>query len=72
VPAGRYLTGGPYRGWRRGPLWPERLLARYTHWRIRRRGARGGLFFVDRRQLIADQLRRLQEQGIADEPIAPL
>ena len=72
VPAGRYLAGGPYRGWRRGPLWPERLLARYTHWRIRRRGARGGLFFVDRRKLIADQLRRLREQGMADEPIAPL
>jgi hypothetical protein len=72
VPRNRYFTAGPYRGWRREPLWPERLLARYTHWRIRRRGSRGGLFFVDRRRLIADQLRRLQEQGAADEPIAPL
>jgi len=72
VPAGRYFTAMPYRGWRREPLWPEKLLARYTHWRIRRRGARGGLFFVDRRKLIADQLRRLQEQGVADEPIAPI
>ena len=72
IPAGRYFTGGPYRGWRRKPVWPEKLLARYTHWRIRWRGVRGGLFFVDRRKLIAGQLRHLQELGIPDEPIAPL
>jgi hypothetical protein len=72
VPRGRYFLGAPYRGWRREPLWPEKLLARYTHWRVRSRGARGGLFFVDRRRLLAEQLARLQEQGLADEPIAPL
>jgi hypothetical protein len=72
VPAGRYFTAGPHRGWRREPAWPEKLLARCTHWRIRRRGSRGGLFFVDRRRLIGDQLRHLRELGIPDEPIAPL
>jgi hypothetical protein len=72
VPAGKYFTAGPYRGWRREALWPEKLLARYTHRRIRLRGSRGGLFFVDRRKLQADQLRRLQELGIPDEPIAQL
>jgi hypothetical protein len=70
VPRGRYFQAGPYVGWRREALWPERLLVRYTHWRIRRRGSRGGLFFVDRRKLMEDQLRRMREEGIADEPIA--
>jgi hypothetical protein len=36
------------------------------------RGSRGGLFFVDRRKLLADKLRRLRDRGIADEPIARL
>jgi hypothetical protein len=72
IPAGRYFAGGPYRGWRSAPLWPERLLARYTHWRIRTRGSRGGLFFVDRRQLLDEQLRRLRAEGVPDEPIAAL
>jgi hypothetical protein len=70
VPPGRYFAAGPYRGWRNEPLWPEKMLARYTNWRIRLRGSRGGLFFVDRRKLLAEQLRRLAEQGVADEPIA--
>jgi len=69
---GRYFLEAPYRGWRREPLWPEKLLAHYTNWRVRSRGAKGGLFFVDRRKLQADQLRRLAEQGIPDEPVARL
>ena len=59
-------------GSRRGPLWPEKLLAQYTHWRIRLRGSRGGLFFVDRRKLLADKLAAMRQQGIPDEPIARL
>jgi hypothetical protein len=70
IDAGRYFVDGPYRGWRRTPLWPEKLLARYTNWRIRLRGSRGGLFFVDRRKLLASFLDRLQQAGIPDEPIA--
>lgn len=70
IAPGRYFTTAPYRGWRREPLWPEKLLARYTNWRIRLRGSRGGLYFVDRRKLLADQLRRLAEQGLPDEPVA--
>jgi hypothetical protein len=72
IPAGKYFTAPPYPGSRRQPLWPERLLARYTYWRIRMRGSRGGLFFVDRRKLIADQLQSMRQQGIPDEPIARL
>jgi hypothetical protein len=51
VPAGGYFQGGPYRGSRDRARWPEKLLAVYTYFRIRARGARGGLFFVDRRKL---------------------
>ncbi|HEY7315853.1 MAG TPA: hypothetical protein VH643_41370 [Gemmataceae bacterium] len=72
IRAGEYFRHAPYRGCRREPLWPEKLLAQYTHWRIRLRGARGGLFFVDRRKLLADKLAALRQLGIADEPIARL
>jgi hypothetical protein len=72
ISAGMYFTRPPYRGCRREPLWPEKLLAQYTYWRIRLRGARGGLFFVDRRRLLADDLELLRQQGIPDQPIAPL
>lgn len=72
IPAGRYFTQLPYRGFRREPLWPEKLLAQYTYWRIRMRGARGGLFFVDRRRLLADDLEALRRQGVRDQPIARL
>jgi hypothetical protein len=72
IPRGRYFTHGPYLGWRSRALWPEKLLVRYTQWRIRLRGSRGGLFFVDRRKLLEDHLRRLQEEGIPDEPVAQL
>jgi hypothetical protein len=51
VPPGRYFQAGAYRGSRERARWPEKLRAVYTYCRIRVRGARGGLFFVDRRQL---------------------
>ncbi len=51
IPAGRYFQHERYRGSRERARWPEKLLAVYTYLRIRARGARGGLFFVDRRKL---------------------
>jgi hypothetical protein len=72
IPQRGYFSAGPYRGWRDRPLWPEKLLIRYTHWRIRLRGERGGLFFVDRRKLMDEHLRKKREEGIPDEPIANL
>jgi hypothetical protein len=72
IAAGRYFRAGPYRGWRTEPLWPEKLLAMYTHWRVRSRGPRGGLFFVDRRKLMEPHLSRMQRLGIPDEPVAEL
>ncbi len=51
VPAGAYFTAPSYQGSRDHARWPEKLLAVQTYWRIRARGAKGGLFFVDRRAL---------------------
>jgi hypothetical protein len=72
VPAGEYFRGGPYGAGRRHFRWPEQLLAWVTYWRIRLRGGRGGMFFVDRRQVYADLIERRRQLGLADEPIARL
>ena len=51
IPAGRYFRNRPYIGERSTTLWPERLLARFTERRIRWRGERENLYFVDKRKL---------------------
>lgn len=50
IEPGRYFQG-VYRGWRRQVLWPERVLAWLTDRRIRARGEKGNLYFVDARAL---------------------
>ncbi len=72
IAAGKYFQNGPYQGTRETARWPERLLAHLTHRRIRLRGSKGGLFFVDRRELLAAKLARMEREGVADEPVAPL
>jgi hypothetical protein len=72
VGAGVYFRDGPYGTGRRHFRWPERLLAWVTYWRIRLRGGRGGMFFVDRRRVYADQIERRRQLGLADEPVARL
>lgn len=72
VPSQRYFQKGPYRGDRCEARWPEKLLAHWTTWRVRRRGSKGGLFFVDRRRLLAARLQREKAQGILDEPVSAL
>ena len=66
VRPGRYFQQTAYRGSRERARWPEKLLAFYTYLRIRARGARGGLFFVDRREL----QRMSGRDPRADAPIA--
>jgi len=51
VPAGRYFQNGPYRGDRSHTLWPEHLLAMLTEKRIRLRGEKENLYFVDKRKI---------------------
>jgi len=49
--AGRYFQNGPYHGSRSTTRWPERLLACFTKERIRWRGERENLYFVDKRKI---------------------
>jgi hypothetical protein len=71
LPRGKFFRG-EYGGGRRHPRWPEKLLAWATYWRIRLRGGKGGMFFVNRERVYADQLDRRRERGLPDEPIAKL
>lgn len=72
IEPGRFFQHDDYRGVRTTVRWPERLLAVLTYYRIRARDVRGGLFFVNRRRLIPETLRRQRELGLPDEPIARL
>jgi hypothetical protein len=72
VRRGKYLQHDEYRGTRREARWPEKLLALFANHRVRLRGSRGGLFFVDRRKLLAAKLERMRKAGIPDEPVAAL
>jgi hypothetical protein len=69
VEKGVYFRG-EYGGGRRAARWPEKLLAWVTYWRIRLRGRKGGMYFVDRETAYADHLERLKKHGVSDEPIA--
>jgi hypothetical protein len=70
--AGTYFQAGPFGRGRRHYHWPERLLAWATYFRVRLRGGRGGMFFVDRRRVYADQIEGRRRLGLPDEPIAKL
>jgi hypothetical protein len=72
IAAGTYFQGGPYGGGRRHYRWPEKMLTWATYWRVRLRGGRGGMFFVDRRRVYADQIQGRRRLGLADEPVARL
>lgn len=68
----KYFTNGPYDRGRSHAYWPEKLLAWGTYWRVRMRGKKGGMFFVDRRKVYADQIQRRMERGQEDQPQARL
>ena len=51
IPSNTYFRGGPYLGNRAVTRWPENLLAWITHKRIRVRGEKENLYFVDKRKL---------------------
>jgi hypothetical protein len=67
-----YFQHSPYGLGRQDYRWPERLLAFATYWRVRIRGARGGMFFVDRRKVYAEQIEARHKLGLEDIPIARL
>jgi hypothetical protein len=66
----QYFQEGSYGTGRDYPRWPEKLLTRLTYWRVRMRGAKGGMFFIDRRKVYADQIQNRQSRGLMDEPQA--
>jgi hypothetical protein len=70
LPHGRYFRDGGYGEGRGEADFPERLLALATHWRVRFRDQRAGMFFVDRRQAYADQIAKRARRGKADKPLA--
>jgi hypothetical protein len=67
-----FFQHGPYDGGRDHPVWPEKLLARLTYWRVRARGRKGGMFFIDRRKVYSDQIGHRLARGLTDEPVAKL
>jgi|JI10StandDraft_1071094.scaffolds.fasta_scaffold03703_12 hypothetical protein len=64
---GKYLQAGPYHGEREYAIWPEKTLARINDLRIRLRGQKSGMFFVDRRKVYADQIKARTEKGESHE-----
>ena len=72
IQAGAYFCGGPYDEGRDYARWPEKLLTWLTYWRVRIRGAKGGMFFIDRRKVYADQIQNKLSRGLADEPLTKL
>src|SRR5690606_3589442 len=48
-------------------LWPEKLLCWATALRMKIRGSKGGMFFIDRRKIYADQIQRRRLKGQRDE-----
>lgn len=70
IAAGLYFTADGFRLGRAAPRWPESLLAWLTYHRVRLRGAKGGIYFMDRRRVYADQIARRRMKGLLDRPQA--
>ncbi|MFO0820919.1 MAG: hypothetical protein U1A77_23435 [Pirellulales bacterium] len=67
VQAGEYFQQGPYDRGRDHAVWPEKMLAYLNYYRVRARGAKGGMFFVDRRHVYSNQIANRQERGLEVE-----
>lgn len=62
-----YMRHGPYFGQRDTAIWPEKSLAKLNDLRIRLRGQKSGMFFVDRRKVYADQIKARTDKGETHE-----
>ncbi len=67
IEQGQYFQRNEYGEGREHAIWPEKLLAWASYYRIQLRGRKGGMFFVDRRDVYADQIARRTERGLPDE-----
>lgn len=62
-----YFQGGPYDHGRDHAIVPEKLLAWGNYYRVKMRRRKGGMFFVDRRRVYADQIASREARGLQDE-----
>ena len=67
IRAGEYFPAAAYGRGTSEPRLPEKLLAWGTYWRIKIRGQRGGMFFIDRRKSYADQIDNRRTRGLSGE-----
>lgn len=67
IERGRYFVNFGLAAGRSRAIFPERLLAWVNHQRVRLRGRRGGMFFVDRRSVYADEIERRVSRGLPEE-----
>ena len=63
-PTADYFQHAPYRGCRSTAVWPEDVLAKVNGLRIRLRGRKGGMCFVDRRKVYLDPLAGRNRLGL--------
>ncbi len=63
----QYFQNRPYNRGRDHALWAEKLLAWVNYYRVKLRGKKGGMFFIDRRKVYSDQIARRESQGLPDE-----
>lgn len=68
----RYLQRGPYFGTRSAATWAEKLLAKGNDLRIRARGVKGGMFFIDRREIYRDQIASREQRGLNQDDRAQI
>jgi hypothetical protein len=67
-----YFQDGSYNAGRDHAIWPEKMLCYANHFRVRIRGAKGGVFFVDRREVYRDQTANRAARGLPAEERAVL
>lgn len=65
-----FFQAGPYDRGRSHAIWIEKLLAWGTYWRVRARGRKAGMFFVDRRKVYADRIDNRAPKGAPDRSLA--
>ncbi|MFM7846590.1 MAG: hypothetical protein ACKOBW_05360 [Planctomycetota bacterium] len=63
----QFFQQGSYATGRDHAIRPEILLAWASYLRVRLRGAKGGMFFIDRRRIYRDQIAQRTAQGLAAE-----
>lgn len=67
IQEGCYFQNETYGRGRDYAIWPEKALAWANYYRVKIRGRKGGMFFVDRRQVYADQIQTRKSRGLPDE-----